>query len=262
MHLDSPTYDALLSGTMPPEEARSLALHLEGDCEQCEAFLVERREIDAMDGPTEAALAHALPPPSGAGNDLEFARIRRALVAARPGRRRLVVASLAASLVLAGVAGMLGVRAGRSEWDGAKGHRPHPIPVRLRFLEMGEGGQIQKGISGEPVGSATRLLFEVEAGQPANVALVRVSPAGETELVWRSHLATGRTQVTAGGRPAGYPLRGLAGSQRFVLVASDGPLEPSRATSAASALAPSAVPPVDAPALDGLSLDAIDVSVR
>jgi hypothetical protein len=266
MHLDSGKIAALLDGSLTPGEARTLADHLDGECEQCEALLSEQIDVYGLDGLADALIATALPPASGGGNDLEFARITRALHERRPAPRRFLPAAIAASLLVAGVAGMVAHElgapgAGVAGWDGLKGFAPRAIPVRLRFLELGQDGRIEKGISGEPVDSGSSLLFEVEAARAAHLALARVSPGG-TELIWHRRVDGGRTQVAVDGRPAAYPLTGLSGVQRFVLVASEANLDDLRVEQAARALAPPAGISVDASELDGLSLDVIELFVR
>lgn len=268
MHLDHASYAGLLGGTLTPDEARALAAHLDGDCVQCDQFLATESGADALDGLTDAAIARSFPAPKGAGNDLEFARIQRALGGGRRvPRRRLLSAAVAASIAIAGIAGYLAVGPSRSgelasrEWDGAKGHRARAIPIRLRFLEMGVDGRIEKGISGDQLSGSSSLLFQVEASRDAWVTLARVSSGG-AEVLWRNRVSAGRAQVSVGGRPAGYPLAKLSGPQRFVLIASDAPVEDSRAVEAAVALAPPSALSADAPALDGLSLDVVDISVR
>lgn len=268
MHLDPSTYAALIAGTLSPNEARALSAHLDGECAQCEQFLAGQSGVDALDGVTDAAIARALPAAVGGGNDVEYARIRRALAYGRRiPRRRLLSAAVAASLAVAGIAGFLALAPSRSgelasrDWDGTKGHHARAIPVRLRFLEMGVDGRIEKGVSGEQLSSSSSLIFEVEASRGAWVSLARVSANG-AEILWRSRVAAGRAQVSVGGRPAGYPLDGLVGPQRFVLIASHGPVEDARAREAAAALAPPFAISADAPALDGLSLDVVDISVH
>lgn len=268
MHLDAKKYAALLDGTLAPDEARALATHLDGECEQCERLL-SGNGADAIDGLADALTATALPPAAGEGNDLEFARITRALHTRRPPARRFLLASaMAASILGVGVAGYLALelRARRAEvagWDGAKGlTAPRAIPIRLRFVELGAGGRLEKGISGEPVDGASSLLFEVEASRAANLVLARVSPDGTSELIWHRRVAGGRTQVGLNGRPAAYPLAGLTGAQRFVLVASEMELDDLRVRQAVRALAPPSRISPDAPELDGLSLDVVEVPVR
>lgn len=265
MHLDAPSYAALLDGTLRPEEARRLAGHLEEGCAECEQFLAGRDPVDRLDGATDAAIAAALPAGDGAGNELEFARIRRA-VASRPVARRRLLSVAGAALLVLGVGLVVRETARRADapagWDGEKGARPRGIPARLRYLEVQQGGRILKGISGERVSASSSLVFEVEVGRAADLVLLRVAPDGGAELMWRSRVAGGSAQVMLGGRPAAYPLSGVSGPQRFVLVASERPISDARAIAAAAALAPPSIPSADAPALDGLSLDVVDVSVR
>ncbi|HSN14260.1 MAG TPA: hypothetical protein VLT61_06475 [Anaeromyxobacteraceae bacterium] len=224
--------------------------------------------VDALDGAVDEAIARELPSDAGAGNDLEFAKIARSLRGARPGSRRVLLTSaIAASILVAGVAGLVAVGSRGSHghdttWDGTKGLTARPIPVRLRFLEMAPDRQIEKGISGEAVDAEASLLFEVEAARAAFAAIARVSPDGTAELIWSQRIGEGRTQVAVGGRPAAYPLTGLHGPQRFILVASDAALDDRRVLDAGRALAPPAGIGADDPALNGLSMDVVELSVR
>jgi hypothetical protein len=263
MHLTDAIYRALLAGTLPPKEARELAAHLSGDCESCERFLAEFGVADGLDGLTDAAIAAALPPASESGNDLEYARIQRALrTGGRQPRRRLLGAAIAASLFITGSAGVVvyQLRARTPtgvEWDGVKGNDPRPIPVRLRFLRLDAAGTV-----GDSADQGSSLLFEVETGRPADVALLRVATGGGVELIWRSRVSGGRTQVTVGGKPAAFPLASLSGPQRFVLLAGNGGMEESRAVRAAAAVAPPNRIKPEAPSLDGLSVDVVELFVR
>ena len=96
----------------------------------------------------------------------------------------------------------------------------------------------------------------------SDVAVVRVGSRGAPDVFYRKRLGPGRTGVSLAGRPAAYPLEGLDGPQRFVLVAAEEPLTPARIAAAAAALAPPARISAEAPALDGLSLDVVEVTVR
>ncbi|HSM92929.1 MAG TPA: hypothetical protein VLT47_08555 [Anaeromyxobacteraceae bacterium] len=265
MHLDAHSYAALLEGTMPPEEARALSTHLDGECEQCEGFLAAQSSADSLDGVVDAWVGRALPPTGGQGNDLEFARITRSLRTARGGARSALLAgTIAASILVAGVAGLVASRDARAptaKWDGVKGVE-RPIPVRLRFLELTHDRAIQKGLSGEAVDRSASLLFEAETSRAAWLAIARVSADGSAEVVWRARSSGGRVQVGLGGRPAAYPLAGLAGPQRFVLVASEAPLDDLRVLKVGRSLAPPADLAADAPELSGLSLDVVELTVQ
>lgn len=268
MHLDPETLAALQAGTLSAEEARALSTHLDEECEECERLLAVKLNVQVLDGIADAAIARALPVEGGAGNDLEFARILRAVGAReRTPRRRLVAGALAASLVIAGVAGLVAGQLRPTDeatpaWDGEKGVDTRPVAVRLRFLEVEADGRMAKGISGERVRFSSSLLFEVEAARPAVAGIARVSPAGNVEVIWRQRVSAGRTQVTLDGRPAAYPLAALSGPHRFVLVASEAALDDARLEGAAATLAPPQPPAGDSPALSGLSLDIVDVYVR
>jgi hypothetical protein len=268
MHLTESTYAALLSGTLPPGEARALAEHLGGACEPCERFLAERDRADGLDGLAEEAVASAFPPRGGRGDDLEFARIQRALRAGGRARRLWVPGAIAASLLIAGVAGLVARQLAQSRpaetatWDGTKGLAPRPVPVRLRFLKVARDGAVEKGLTGERVDREAGLLFEVEADRGADVILARVAPGGGVEPLWHGRVPSGPTQITLDGKPAAYPLAALTGPQRFVLLAAETALDAPRAARAAEALAPPERVRPDLPALDGLSFDVIEIHVR
>lgn len=238
MHLDPATYERLLAGTLPSGEARALAAHLAGECEICERFLALRRPADALDGLGEAALDRAFPASPVPGEELEFARIDRRLRAARAWRpRALAVGALAASLVVAGVAGLL-ARSPRpppdaTAWDGVKGTELRGPRVLLRVLRLPPGGEPLRGHSGESAERGERLLFEVEADRDVNAALIHVAEDGAAELLWRDRIRAGQTVLGAGGKAAAFALADLAGRQRFVLVASSAPLDPAQAVTLA-----------------------------
>lgn len=261
-HLDPDAYRGLLAGTLAPARARALAGHLDRGCEACEAFLAALPP-DALDGRVDAALTALAPAgPAEAGSDLELARIRRALAP----RRRLGagrLAALAAALALAaGVAFQVAHRRGAERaWDGVKG-APAAVAARLRFavVEGGEAGlRLDRGASGMVLPASARLAFRVEAGGPAHLALLRVG-GGEREVIWRGRAErAGALDVSEAGRPAAYPLQGLAGAQRFVLVAGARPLDEADLAAAARA-----VPGPAASALPGepLTLDFVEITVR
>ncbi|HET9551973.1 MAG TPA: zf-HC2 domain-containing protein [Anaeromyxobacteraceae bacterium] len=263
MHLNEATYRALLDGTLPPGEARALAEHLEGDCEACERFLSERVEGDRLDGAVDSALVALAPPGAGAGNDLEYARIERTLRRPPPRRRLLPGLAVAATVAIAGLAGLLLARAPADRgaaWDGTKGTASHAIPLRLRFLVLtpGAGGPpgIEKGLSGQEVPAAASLQFQIELGRAAEVILLRADGAGNHEVFFRAHLPAGRTEVAVGGQPAAYPLATLAGSQRFLALASESPIDPADVARAARGAA--ARPDEPQP----ITLDQVEVKVR
>lgn len=269
-HLTERTYGLLLQGSLPPEDARTVARHLEEACAVCEEFLASRPTADAADGLVERAL-DALVPAGGRGSDLEFAQIERRLRGEAPARRReprrIASAALAAAVLAAGLAGLVAPRTPpeRPAWDGWKGAPARAIPVRLRFVVVrpGLGGtpSLERGVPGQIVPAAASLQFQIEAGRPAHAALVRVPSRGAPEPFWSERIGEGSSAVTLAGAPAAYPLAGLGGPQRFVLLASDEPLDAGRLLRAAAALAPPA-PAAELPALEGLSLDMVEVEVR
>lgn len=273
MHITEAALQKLLDGTLAAPEARALAEHLARPCGACEAFLASRGRADAADGRVDRALsALAAGTGVGAGNDLEYARIQRSLRAGPPARRLARLAAIAAVALAVGVAALkVGLDRTRPEsggWDGVKGIPASAVPLRLRFLvalpgEAGGPPRVEKGASGATVLARAGLQFQIEAGREAHAVLVRVSPSGEGEVFWRGSVSAGAPlDVTVGGRPAAYPLEGLSGPQRFVLLASPEPPSPDRIAAAARALAPPGRVSPDRPDLEGLSFDVVEVTVR
>lgn len=271
-HLTEDLYRRLLDGTLPTEEARALGRHLDAPCQACEDFLAARPP-DALDGQVDRALAAASVSAGGAGgNDLEFRRIQRGLaVRAVPERRsgrwvaptyRLSLAAAAVVAVLGGLWAMEVVdRTRHPDWTGEKGMPAPAVPVTLRFL-VDRGDALDKGLSGQEVPADARLRFELTVPRDAEVALVRVGAGGRPEVFFREMLRAGSTIVSVDGKPAAYPLAGLAGPQRFVAVASPGWLDDARAAEAAAALASPARAAAEHPGLDGVAVDAVEVNVR
>lgn len=268
LHLDQPTFRRLLSGEVGGEEARSLAAHLDEPCETCEAALAGLEGADALDGLVDRALAGGPPRPGEQGNDVEWARIRRRLAGPRARVWRAVAAAGAATalVLLAGVVALLRMPSGPdapvagSAWDGAKGGEAVAVVARLRFSVAHPGagpGQVVRGESGAAVPADASLLFRVEASGPAALALLRLGPDGG-EVVWEGRApAAGSMDVEVGGRIAAFPLRGLAGRQRFALIAAPA-LGFGRVEAARRALASGSAPPSDA----GVALDVVEVTVR
>ncbi len=80
MHLTDDTCGRLLDGSLPPLAARALSRHLAAPCEACEAHIMACRSCHRLDGALDLALLSLAPvPAAGAGQDLEYARIVRAL---------------------------------------------------------------------------------------------------------------------------------------------------------------------------------------
>jgi hypothetical protein len=278
MHLTATTYRQLLDGTLDGSEARALAEHLEAACETCEAFLAGRSEVDPLDGAVDAALvslaattAPARPgADEGAGNDLEFARIQRALRAplgpGRVGGRPSLAPRLGliAAVLLAGLTGVYLVQDRRAgeRWDGEKGLAAQAIPLRLRFLVLtpavGGAPGLEQGVSGQSVPASASLHFQVELGRAANVLLARADARGAPEVFLSTRLPAGRSVVSLDGQPAAYPLASLAGPQRFLALASEAPLGPADAARAAG-LGGAAARGDGGPVI---SLDVVEVQVR
>ena len=270
IHLDRHTYRRLRSGELDPATARALADHLDEACETCDTFLA-RQPPDGVDGAVDAALVGlvGLAPVSEAerGDDVEYARIRRAVKGGgrRVTRRWAGMAMAAAAMLLVGGVSLTVLRSGPGQraWDGEKG-TPQPVPARLRFavVDQGQGEtQIDRGQSGAVLTQGASLAFRVELGRPAHLALLRIGP-GESEVVWRQFAAhAGMVDVSEQGRPAAYPLRGLAGTQRFALVASERPIAEEDLAAAARAATGASAARND-PRVKVMTLDVVEVTVR
>jgi hypothetical protein len=246
---------------MSAGEARALADHLGRECGECEAFLA-RETADAVDGAIDAALLRLVPPTGdAAGNDLEWARIQRRL-RSRPSVWRHVglAAAVAAAVAVVGVALRLETRPGGSQEAGTKGTAPERTSARLRFtvaLPGPDAPSVERGASGAVVPPEASLLFRIETSGPAQLALIRLGEEGE--VIWRGSAdRAGSVDVEVDGRPAAYPLRGLAGRQRFALLAAPA-LDPETLATARSLLAGSAAARSPSPAV---SLDVVEVTVR
>lgn len=266
MHLDPHRLRKLLAGQLERESCRALSEHLLDPCQECEELLAGGDRVGPLDVAADLALARAAP--GLPGNDLEFARIRRA-VEARPRASRpwrLAGVAAAAVLVAAGGLAWLQLRSRpRSDWEGVKG-LAEPAPVRLRFavVRPGAPGQapvVEKGQPGSVVARGASLLFQFDLAQPADVALVRLGPDGQGELVYHQrHEKPGTVDVSLGGRPAAYPLAELSGVQRFVLVAGPEPMSSQQALEAARTLQAGAAVGRGKPA--ALSSDLLEVKVE
>ncbi|HSB20005.1 MAG TPA: hypothetical protein VLD85_08365 [Anaeromyxobacteraceae bacterium] len=261
-HIDEATVRRLLSGEIAGEEARRVAEHLAEPCERCEELLSAR--ADPLDGSLDAALLALSPRTGEPGNDVEWARIQRRL---RPARRAAWrPASLAAAAAVA-VALAVGIglearrRSEEASGDGLKGREVERVSARLRFsvsLPGPAGPALERAASGAVVPPEASLLFRVEASAPAQLALLRAGPEG-SEVIWRgSSSGPGAVDVEIDGRPAAYPLRGLAGRQRFALLAAPS-LDAEALQAARRALSGSAAAGAPGPAI---SLDVVEVLVR
>jgi hypothetical protein len=267
-HLDENTYRLLRSGKLDPAHARRLAEHLDGPCETCEAFLAAQVPDD-LDGSVDTVLTQLAPAsPSEAGGDLEFSRIQKAVRGRRPlARATRWVAAAAAVLLVGGVSlTLLRHRAGRedAELTGIKGRPAQVIPARLRFavVDTGRGApELDRGRSGAVVPAGASLAFRVELGRPAYVALLRIG-GSEREVIWKQHVARpGAVDISENGRPAAYPLQGLAGTQRFALVASERPIAEDDLAAAAH-VATGASAGSDDPRWSLMTLDVVEVTIR
>lgn len=230
-HLDLDTYRRLRCGELDPASARAFADHLSRDCEVCEAFLAALPP-DALDGAVDDALSRLAPEATGeGGNDLAWARIRRELsTRSRPRFAAGRWAAMAAAVALVSLGGYQALRVSRApdtRWDGEKGRSAQVAPARLRFnVVRGAPGapHLELGRSGAVIPPEASLAFRAEASGPAFLTLVRVA-GPDREVVWRGRAGgAGAIDVSEDGRPAAFPLRGLSGTQRFLLIASARPL--------------------------------------
>jgi hypothetical protein len=264
LHLDPETLRRLQAGQVTAAEARSWAAHLASDCARCEELLAGDGPAGPLDGAADAALAGLAPPrPEEAGNDLEYARIQRALRGgrARPAGRAVAFLAVAAmALVGAGVVFQV-ARGPRSGWDGVKGPAPAAVPASLRFAVAGPGGSaVERGATGQVLAADRSLLFRIEVGAPAHLVLLRAG-GGETEVVFRHRAeGPGPVDVTVDGRTAAYPLAGLSGAQRFILVAGAEPLTEADLAAAAKLLSGQAAE--RGPGSPGLTVDVVEITVR
>jgi hypothetical protein len=265
-HLDLDTYRRLRAGTLPPARARELAAHLDGDCATCEEFLAALPP-DGLDGATDAALTSVAPPAAEEqGSDLEYFRIRNRTQKRRTSTWRVTrVAAMAAAVLAVGGGSLVAMQHARktdSDWDGVKGRGGQAVPARLRFAVVDAGGQqLDHARSGEVVPQGASLAFRIEVGRPAYVALLRVG-SGESEVVWKQRVErAGAIDVSENGRPAAYPLHGLAGTQRFALVASERPIADEDLGAAARAANGASASRQD-PRFNVMTLDVVEVTVR
>jgi hypothetical protein len=174
----------------------------------------------------------------------------------------------AAAMLLVGGVSLTVLRSGlTTSWDGEKGDRRsqvQAVPARLRFAVVDHGvgdARIDRGQSGEVVPEGASLAFRVELGRPAHLALLRIG-GGDSEVVWRHYAdRAGTVDVSEQGRPAAYPLRGLAGTQRFALVASERPIADEDLAAAARAATGASAAKND-PRVHVMTLDVVEVTVR
>jgi hypothetical protein len=272
MHLSNENLKRLLAGTAEAAEARALAAHLEEECPRCEALLASTPT--PLDGVADRALTALAPArPEEAGHDLEYARIQRALRERPSASSRWARLAVAAAVLIVGGAGLqLALQHGRQDaWDGVKGvttGRPQVVPVRLSVVavEPAEGQaepRIWKVAGGDSVPHDAALQLRLQAGGAADVAVVRLGAGSEVETFWHHRVAAGPVQITVDGRPAAYPLAGLAGPQRFVALSSAGELAPERVAAAARALAtPARMGEAERGLLEGISIDVLEITVR
>ncbi len=231
LHIDSSTWRRLLSGE--PFEGRDDAVrHLAEPCEACEASLAGMAPGDALDGLVDAVLSQTSARPAP-GNDVEFARIWRRVQGASPLQAGLAIAAALAVAVAGGLALRLlshdrGARLPTAdEEQGLKGAGQltalGEVEVSFAIAQRDAMGSVRldKGIPGHAYAATSDVLVRYRVNEPGYVAVVRASADGSTDVVVDSQAVTpGEHDVEVGGKPAGYPLRGLSGPQRFAVVLS------------------------------------------
>ena len=274
MHLTNESLKKLLAGTVSPAEARALGDHLDNPCPRCEALLAghEGTELDALADHSLTALSE--PTQEECGNDIEYARIRRAVqaVPAKRARRSWIPGVAAAAALLVAVAGVLLNldRARDDRWDGVKGVAQvngNPVSVRLSAVAVAAGSgsepRLWRVVSGDELPPSAALQLRVELGKPADVVIARVGPEGQVDLFWHERApAAGAVTVTAGGRPAAYPLEALAGPQVFVVLASHDRLTPERIRGVMSGVLGAGRAVAGGVSPQGVSVDVLSVTVR
>ncbi len=275
MHLTNDNLERLLAGRATASEARALGDHLDYPCPRCEAVLARHggAELEAL---ADRALSGIEEPTAEErGNDIEYARIRRAVQAApalRPARRWIPAVAAAAVLLVAGGVGLelARDRARDDRWDGVKGMgQPlaNPVAVRLSAAAVSGGpgstARVWHVVGGDELPASAALQLRVEVGAPADVAIARIGPDGRADLFWHERAPTaGTVTVTAGGRPAAYPLQSLGGPQVFVALASRGRLTPERIRAVSGGVIGTAQAVTGGVSPDGVSVDVLSVVVR
>ena len=233
-HLTSAKLAALLEGSLPVEEIRALAAHLEQPCPRCEALLeAEGPELETLCALLEAESAwegeERLPAPHRERLAQEILPTPRRSWRI-PGGLGAVVALAAALLIF--------LRPGPPEPGGLKGAELSPPGVELRVVaaqEQGDSLELLGLLSdGDQAQRQWTLLFEIHSDRAAARSLFVVDGASRLTLLYPP--AGALPELEAGGRRAVS-----VGSSRVALDLGDmeGPLT---LVAAASALA---LDPVD-----------------
>jgi hypothetical protein len=221
VHLTAELWRNLLRGESF-DGREGLVRHLSDPCEPCEAVIAEAGVADELDGEIDAVLGDLRPASVPAGNDVEFERIWRQV------RRRPLLPALAAAAAAAVVvvtAGLL-LRSvpSRDHGGGLKG--PETIgEVEVSFAiarrVMGAAPRLEKGVPGHWYSPDQDVLIRYRIDEPGFVSVVRSGPDGSTEIIVdEQRTMPGEHDVEVSGRPAGYPLAGLAGVQHFAVMVS------------------------------------------
>jgi hypothetical protein len=134
--------------------------------------------------------------------------------------------------------------------------------VGLSFWVVPRGEGRERGAEGMPGQSCSEdqvIFLRYELSSPAFVTLLRVAPQGRAEVLsQQGRLGPGRHDLTVNGRPVGVSLKGFAGKNRFIAVASVAPV-----TAEGLEILFSAFPETgaQAPALEGAGIAVFEVAV-
>lgn len=219
-HIDAPTLELLLEGSLSKTQAQRALAHVAGGCEQCQALL-ERQgpDLDTLARLVEAEQAAPAAPPA----DL-WSQVEAGLPQPQPVRRgpRLVAWGAALAIAAALILAVL-PRVGPDQPSGIKGPGDVVAPsVQLRVvagrLETG-GFELERRVQqGEQVRREHTLLFELSTDQASARYLFVLDGQGQATLL----APTG----TAGAQPAG-PRRLEEDGQWVALTVDDmvGPLQ-------------------------------------
>jgi hypothetical protein len=214
-HLDDTSFAALQAD---PSAHAELLEHLAAGCEVCDDFLA--RHSDAFDGPVDAQLLSLAPTSPAPLDEVGWARLRRTL-RAKPPRRWLTVAALAAGLVVAVGVGAWRTGVAEDDAQGLKGAAPH---LELQAAVRTEGGRLERLVDASRVSSHATLVFRAQSSLDG-VARVFVQRDGQApeEL--------GVVRVRAGLHPLsrddgllGFELSGESGPLSVWVVVGETPM--------------------------------------
>lgn len=225
-HLTPDAWHRLRGGTCLPEERAALLRHLGEPCDVCDEQ-AEALDDGPIDATIDAALASlvVVPPVTS----LMFRRLEDRIVAGAFPRPRRWLAVLPVALA-AGVA--LFVVQPFTPTQREKGGDPLP-PSLTAVVAVKKGAALAPIAPTQTYPASAELFFTYVLPTDAHVYLGRVGvdgvveafyPAvGQSDAIERA----GTHPLTVGGTVHAYSLEGLRGKQRFVLLSSPEPLDPS-----------------------------------